>query len=269
MNIQEFSDNFDSLIRSYAVPQVDGAGHDLWGFDEYEKSIFLTQSQEQLVISLYNGKNTSGDNFERTEEMRRYLHNLVAEKLNTNPLRSGMKNYLDSEYNGMLSNTSGFKSTMFALPDDLWFITYEAVKTIPDATGKDRCNSKERGGIVQDVIPVTQDEFHRIKRNPFRGPSYSRALRLDLADPKSGDSNGVVEIISKYPVDTYYVRYIRKLDPIILVDLPDGLSVNGVNKATECKLHEAVHRDILEGAIRLAIASRSLNSTDKSSKNND
>ena len=42
MTIQEFSDNFDSLIRSYAIPQVDGIAHDIWGFDEYEKSMFLT-----------------------------------------------------------------------------------------------------------------------------------------------------------------------------------------------------------------------------------
>lgn len=264
MTIQEFSDNFDSLIRSYAIPQTDGVGHDIWGFDEYEKSLFLTQAEEQYVLSLYNGKNPASDTFEGTEEMRRYLHNLVAEYYTETPIDKSTKmNYLNKNYHGMENHGSSFKSTLFSLPDDLWFITYESVATVSDPT-KDKCDGKY--SIVQDVIPVTQDEFHRIKRNPFRGPSYHRALRLDLSDTEN--LNSVVEIISKYNVSSYYARYIKKLEPIILVDLPEPLNINGKNKACGCMLHEATHRDILEIAVRLAVASRSLNSTGKS-KDND
>ena len=282
MNNQEFSDNFDSLIRSYAIPQVDGIGHDIWGFDEYEKSMFLTQAQEQYVISLYNGKNSGGDKFEGTEEMRRYLHNLVGEYYTDSPVDAEVtKNYLDNPYYGMTRHNASFKSTLFTLPNDLWFITYESVQTKPDATKKDRCNSGS--GIIQDVVPVTQDEFHRIKRNPFRGPSYRRALRLDLSDPGTVqvmnnttekietvplEGNGLVEIISKYDINSYYARYIKKIDPIILVELPEPLKINGQSGPCECKLHEAVHRDILEIAVRLAIASKQLNAT-QSSKTKD
>jgi hypothetical protein len=35
-------------------------------FDEYEKSVFLTKAQEELVIHYYTGKAT-GDSFEDTE----------------------------------------------------------------------------------------------------------------------------------------------------------------------------------------------------------
>lgn len=260
MTISEFSDNFDSLVRSYAIPQVDGIGHDIWGFDEYEKSMFLTQAEKQYVLSLYNGKNSSYDSFERTEEMRRYLHNLIAEYYTETPItRSNVKNYLDKDYYGISKHGSSFESTLFALPKDLWFITYESAMTVPGPT---KADCEGRYSITQDVIPVTQDEFHRIKRNPFRGPSYRRALRLDLSDTSS--SKGVVEIVSKYKIGAYYVRYIKNVEPIILVDLPEPLSIDGKSKISECQLHEALHRDILELAVRLAISSKSLNNQNNS-----
>jgi hypothetical protein len=79
--------------------------------------------------------------------------------------------------------------------------------------------------------------------------------------------SNVVEIVSKYDIKSYYVRYIKKLEPIILVDLPDSLQINGKSKACECQLHQALHRNILELAVKLAIASRPLN-TNKT-KDND
>ena len=265
MTLNEFSYEFDVLASSYLLEGgFTVSDSSLFAFNEYEKSLFLTQSEEQYVLSVYGGKNVLGDKFEGTEETRRYLHNLVAEYFTDEPLdKSEDRNYLEKDYHGMTKHNSSFTSTMFKLPDDLWFITYESVQTKADSK-KAACDGKY--SIVQDVVPVTQDEFHRIKRNPFRGPSYRRALRLDLSDAEDPSNNGVVEIISKYGVSSYYVRYIKKLEPIILEDLPDSLSINNQTKACECKLHEAVHRDILELAVKMAIASRQLGSTSKQSK---
>lgn len=277
MTNTEFSNEFDILASSYYTEGgFTVSDSSILAFNEYEKSLFLTQAEEKYVLSLYNGKNPLGDSFEKTEEMRRYLQNLVAEYYTNEPLKitgkGRVKNYLGKDFNGMSTQGTPFKSTMFSLPEDLWFITYESVETSKDETKPD-CD----GGlsIVQDVIPVTQDEFHRIKRNPFRGPSYRRALRLDLSDRMADTSNtltpipqsDVVEIVSKYDISSYYVRYVKRLEPIILIDLPDSLSINGQTKAHECMLHEAVHRDILELAVRLAISSRS--TTSKSKDNNN
>lgn len=285
MTIDEFSNEFDVLASSYLLEGgFTVSDSSLYAFNEYEKSLFLTQAQEQYVLSLYNGKNTSADRFEATEEIRRYLHNLVAEYYTTEPLEKNnngvikVKNYLNKIYRQMKG--SSFKSTLFALPDDVWFITYESVATAAQE-GSPACDGGK--SIIQDVIPVTQDEFHKIKRNPFRGPSFRRALRLDLSDRTSEtktikDEEGnvirteqipqsdVVEIISKYDIDSYYVRYIKKVEPIILVDLPEPLKINGKDKACGCQLHEAIHRNILELAVRMAIASRSSLNTNKSSK---
>lgn len=69
MTTAEFSEEFNLLynnISSNAAP----------GLDEYEKSVFLTQAQEAVVISIYNG-NSVDVAFEGTEEIKRYLDVLV------------------------------------------------------------------------------------------------------------------------------------------------------------------------------------------------
>ena len=68
MITEEFSNEFDILYNNISSNQAPG-------LDEYEKSVFLTQAQEALVIDLYRG--TLGDSFESTEEVTRYLNSLV------------------------------------------------------------------------------------------------------------------------------------------------------------------------------------------------
>lgn len=223
MTIQEFSDSFDTLLNSYTASQQ------LITLDEYEKSVFLTRAQNEIVISYYSGKNTYGESFESTEEVRRYLSNLISESTLT-PITNS---------NGMVLGINS-KSKFFTLPEDTWFITYESV-TIDDAKCKDKS--------ILKVVPVKQDEYLNIKDNPFRGANDRRALRLDL-------SEGNIEIVSKYNVTSYYVRYLRKPAPIILIDLPDNLVIEEQSLKSECELHKALHQRILERAVTLAIQSK-------------
>ena len=228
MTTEEFSNEFDTLLNSYSTIEAFGKTPSTIELDEYEKSVFLTNAQEEIVIGMYNSKNPFGDSFERTEEIRRYLSDLI-------------KTYIATDkkvgYTG-LSKSSVF----FELPDDLWFITYESVNLKDDGLG---CMS----GEDISVIPITQDKYHRIRKNPFRGANERRALRLDL--------NGkVVEIVSKYNVESYLVRYLSRPTPIILTDLTDNLSINGISVKTECELNPVIHRAILERAVKLAIMSR-------------
>lgn len=228
MTTEEFSNEFDALLNSYSTTEEFGKTPNTIELDEYEKSVFLTKAQEDVVIDMYNGKNTFGDSFEKTEEIRRYLSDLI-KTYTTTDKKVG--------YTG-LSKSSVF----FELPNDLWFITYESVNLKDDGLG---CMS----GEDISVIPITQDEYHRIRKNPFRDTNGRRALRLDL-------SGKVVEIVSKYNVERYLVRYLSRPNPIILNDLPNDLSINGINKKTECGLNPVIHRAILERAVRLAIISR-------------
>lgn len=234
MTIDEFSNSFDTLLNSYALISNFGeeASKQTITLDEYEKSVLLTKAQEEIVLSLYNGKNPYGEAFEGTEELRRYLSNLITEK-----------------YLKPITNTSGTplglesKSKFFTLPEDLWFITLESVVVVHSKCGAE---------TIMKVYPVKQDEYQVIRDNPFRGANDRRALRLDL-------SEGNVEIICKYMIAIYYIRYIKKVPPIILEDLPNDLTIEGKSEASNCILHEALHQKILDRAVQLALQSRGYN----------
>ena len=230
MTCKEFSEEFDILLNSYGIPVAFGQANPLL-FDEYEKSLFLTKAQESVVISLYNG-NLTGDSFEKTEELRRYLSDLVKTYSTTDEI--------DGE--GLTKD-----SHFFHIPKDILFITYESVLSNDDKLG---CAK----GSIMEVVPVTQDELHKTKENPFRGSNKRRVLRLDVGDY-------TVELISSFSIDKYQIRYLSKPEPIILIDLPDGLTIGKTDtfpgdKENMCKLNPAIHRTILEVAVNLAIKSR-------------
>lgn len=241
MNREEFSNEFDVQVNSYKrLKDFDKQEFlDSIEFNEYEKSLFLTKAQEELIISLYTGKNTFGESFESTEEMRRYLSNLVVTEELT-PITTTSGAILGIESN----------SKFFTLPEDLMFITYEAVKY---------SGGKCEGSHTMKVVPVRQDEYQSIKDNPFRGTNNRRAFRLDLSD-------GVIEILCKYLVSKYLIRYIRKAEPIILEDLPNHLTVDNKNTESGCELHEALHQKILERAVVLALQSKGYNFNQKENK---
>ena len=232
MTTKEFSNGFDTLLNSYSQRASFGESNSKQDIvlNEYEKSHFLTEAQEQLVLSYYTGNNSNLDSFEKTEEIRRYLSSLI----NTTELTP-------STYEGKLLSEN---SQVFTLPNSLWFITYESAKL---ESSSNPCLSEKE---VQ-VIPVTQDDYYRTNENPFKGPGFRRALRLDISDNK-------VEIVSKYTISKYLVRYINKISPIILEPLSEGLSINGETTEQTCSLHESLHRPILELAVRLALQSKGI-----------
>ena len=230
MTCKEFSEQFDILLNSYGIPVAFGQANPLL-FDEYEKSLFLTKAQEAIVTQLYNGK-LLGHSFEETEELRRYLSDLVKTYSTTDEI--------DGE--GLTEN-----SHFFHIPKDILFITYESVLSNDDKLG---CAK----GSIMEVVPVTQDELYKTKENPFRRSNKRRVLRLDVGDY-------TVELISSFSIDKYQIRYLSKPEPIILIDLPDGLTIGKTDtfpgdKENICKLNPAIHRTILEVAVNLAIKSR-------------
>lgn len=229
MTNEEFSNEFDTLVSDAMLASNSSYGS--LGFDEYEKSVFLTEAQEKVVTSLYKGTLT-GDSFEKTEELRRYLSNLVKTHTSTTEVNK----------EGVTEN-----SHFFSIPSDVLFITYEAVKS------NDTKLECAKGSILE-VVPVTQDELYKTIRNPFRMPNKRRVLRLDINS--SNIEEGVVELISLYSISEYILRYLARPKPIILINLPDGLTINKLKEETECELNPAIHRMILEMAVSLAIKSR-------------
>ena len=107
MTSQDFAVEFDLLYNnalSNSAPELNG----------YEKSLFLTQAQEEIVRSLYDDKsNTYG--FESKEQIRRRLNTLLK------PASS----LYDSALNNSLSASKiDSNSKFFKIEDDTWYIAY-------------------------------------------------------------------------------------------------------------------------------------------------
>ena len=234
MTTTEFSQAFDAQISAYNESFDLNTLDKGLSFGEYEKSIFLTRAQDELVLSFYSGKNSYNEGFENTEEVRRYLSQLVV----TAKIREDKKG---SETLEKIHSNSHF----FRLPKDLWFITYESLQLIES---DNPCTSN----ASIEVQPVTQDELHKLLKNPFRGVTQRRALRLDI-------SEGRVEIISALNnISSYTVRYVKEPLPIILDDFSEKIDIKGNHNIMECELHPALHKTILDRAIQLAITSKAV-----------
>lgn len=221
MDVKEFSLEFDLLYNNIMSNKAPG-------LSEYEKSLFLTQAQESIVLDIYSGK--YGDSFERTEETTSYLNQLLKQET-----------YTDADFiEGKKLDT---RSVFITLPEDLWFKTGE-VAFIKDESYK--CSEDNTREVT--VFPVTQDTLVRTKRSPFRGPNERRILRLD-------SSKHTVELISNYPITSYTVRYLSRPEPIILSNLPQGLTIGGKSSAQTCLLNTAIHKAILSKAVFIAKSS--------------
>lgn len=241
MTLDEFSNEFDVLVASYKrfadfdrrEPQ------DTIEFNEYEKSVFLTKAQEEIIKNYYLGTLPIGS-FEENEALRRSLEGLVTQKEYT-------RSEMDVE---PLLEDPKFQHITFNLPDNVFYIIYEQVSWDSD----DQCLSIK----VADVFPAKHDEFWRLRRNPFRGPNSNRVLRLD-------NGSNHVELVSNNTIGKYTIRYIRTPDPIILVDLPDE-TINNKSEKTDVTVCEVLHRDLLELAVQMALQSKNINYKQQKSK---
>ena len=221
MTCEEFSLEFDLLYNNIMSNKAPG-------LSEYEKSLFLTQAQESIVLDIYSGK--YGDSFERTEETTSYLNQLLKQRT-----------YDSGEFTE--GNKLATRSVFITLPEDIWFKTGEIAYIIDDFY---KCNVDGLREVM--VFPVTQDTLVRTKRSPFRGPNERRILRLD-----SGKNQ--VELISNYEIHSYTVRYLSRPEPIILKELPQGLTIGGKSSPQTCLLNTAIHKAILSKAVLIAKSS--------------
>ena len=223
MTITDFSVEFDLLYNnalSNSAPEM----------NLYEKSLFLTQAQEEIIKDAYSNK-SKGTSFESSEVIRKRLEELAIPKV--------------SSYNGTLNNSlNGLKisnnSKFFKIEDDTWYIVYERLNTSTSQLY---------------VVPTALDQYSILEDNPFKKPNADRAWRLNVKNTATTDK--VVEIITTQTPTSYAYRYLKEPEPIVLANFDDeypgaNLSINGVNTENNCKLNSEVHRIILKRAVELA-----------------
>lgn len=218
MTLQELSVEFDILYNNISSNQAPG-------LSEYEKSVFLTQAMEAVILDLYKG--TGGDSFESTEELTRYLNTLIKSKTlsveeeKTEPIFTGKTYYADLNDLG----EDGAEG-------DLWFIVYQSAKL-------------DNKDVI--VVPTTLDKVYKEMQNPFKKPNCDRILVLFQSNK--------AYLLSDKTVNSYYIKYLSRPYPIILDDVYLGeLTINGYNTSKELSeiVPETLHRSILLRAIQLA-----------------
>lgn len=250
MTVQEFSLEFDVIynsIASNAAQPVNG----------YEKSVFLTQAQEELVKNYYNPKgNKYQEGFENTEKRRRDLEQLVKTASSTAWATSLADSVLFTELTG--GGLGRLLSNFFAIEDDVMFITSEQAKVI----SSDPCYHNTQ----VNIRPIMQNDLFANINNPFKIPD-TFIWRLDVRKITAAfDGMGnqkqtrrVVELVNdglKFIPREYKYRYIKYPRPIILEDLTQygpNVSINGVTDAQTSELSDHMNREILNRAVELAL----------------
>ena len=220
MDVQELSNLFDTLLQPYITKDVLGEQNTL-AFDEYEKSIFLTKAQEQIVLELYQ-------ELEQSEENRKYLSNLI---------KTGNYVPVGEQDNTLINNT--FKSYKVEIEDSVLFMIYEQC-TLSDE------NNCINGRIVS-VVPTIHDDLDKVLKNPFKSPNNRKVIRLDF--------DNKIELISKYNISNYKIRYLKKPNPIILVKLED-LNIDKKQEVSNGETNPILHERIVQRAVQLAVQSK-------------
>lgn len=78
----------------------------------------------------------------------------------------------------------------------------------------------------------------------------------DRFNMRDDDRPQMIELISKYKINTYFCRYIKRPNPIVVNNLPEYLTIYGFDHRTESEVNPALHKIIAENAAKLAIQNR-------------
>lgn len=227
MTAIEFSDQFDVMynnIMSNAAP----------GLNEYEKSVFLTKAQDEVVKNYFNPKgNKYQEGFDGSAKRQIDFSKLMK----------------SSSISLSTSNTSfDARAKVGTLPADVLVVINEVITL---TSGGSPAGTRQ-------VIPITYEEYTRLMSKPYKEPLKNQAWRLITGQTSAATIEVIINNndIAKSPA--YKIRYVRKPNPIVVANLAsavgDGVSVGGISVMTECELDASIHQEILQRAVELAKA---------------
>lgn len=226
---KEFSQAFDLLWNNIGSDRAPG-------LNEYEKSVFLTKAQNELILNWYY-LNSKGNNLQAG--------------FDDNALRQmDFSNLLKTEIEAATTESPrvDFRALVFPLPKDLYISIGEQITLTHQTT-------REAG--YRQVIPLHHNEYLRLMSKPFKEPLKWQAWRLlDHTDTLKAEI--VLTSIDRKAVyeKEYVIRYIKKPEPIILTNLSiyygDEYKIEGQQAAQTCQLHPSTHDAIIQRAVELA-----------------
>ena len=262
MTTTEFSNQFDLLYNNISSNQAPG-------LNEYEKSVFLTKAQDEIVKNYFQAEsngNTTKKGFDDSAIRQMDFSDLIMSKTLTE----------ENEEPDVDPRALVYK---ISKDDRVYIIINESLYLMANTGGGLKVNG------IRQVIPIKYTEYMRLMSKPFKEPLKNTAWRIitkgrdgdvdvDI-DTSTGDPTTVAKSVSskieivittadkhKYKSNNetntikYNIRYVRKPRPIILTDLSDSfgedISIDGYKQAMTCELNESTHEAILQRAVELA-----------------
>lgn len=150
MTNAEFSNEFDTLFNNITSNQAPG-------IDEYEKSVFLTQAQDQIVKSYFDPKlNKPQEGFDGNERRQIDFSMLMRTVLGT---------VLNNQNQVNIHTSTNAK--YYGMPSDILLYINEVLTVL-------------RKGITTNlvVVPVSYTDYNRLMSKPFKRPLKNQAWRL-------------------------------------------------------------------------------------------
>ena len=257
MTNKEFSNEFDVLYNSITSNQAPG-------LDEYEKSVFLTKAQSEILREYFNPRVDGANGGFDGSQKRQYDFSFL---IKTTILEANLANKSEEGYIPKIDN----RGYLFNFPEDYFLSINEVIRD-------DKSSNK-----FYSVVSISYSDYQRLMTKPYAYPPKRVAWRLFIGtiqktlEDTTKVTVPVAEIIGKFVSNSnnwnYTLRYVKKPNPIILIDLTnDDLSIEGKKTETPCEFPSQLHQEILERAVTLAKIAYQAGSTStiaaQSSKNN-
>lgn len=257
MTSLEFSNEFEILYNNIMSNQSPG-------IDEYEKSMFLTKAQLELVKNYFNPRSNKTQEGYDDSAKRQYDFSVLntvkkyfAGKYNEIDFEDGNDNehsiitHLKTNILGEDEMDIKFNRYFYKTPNDfLFFINEEAFveRVIPA-----RENLKQRNAAI--VTPINFNDYTILRGGTYKYPVSKNECWKLITNKK--DENEIIAPYN-YKIVAYTLRYVRKPKPIILTDIQSeyGTTIDGEGNTLSpvCELPEAIHPEIVQRAVELAKA---------------
>lgn len=156
MTTQEFSNEFEVLYNNIMSNQAPG-------LDEYEKSVFLTKAQEELVRDYFNSRNVKNAQGFDDSQKRQYDFSTL---LSGAELYDCADNIRALAASGLIAFNPIFdnRSRVYLAPPDLFLAINESIED----------SAKRR----YSVLPISYDEYNRLMSKPYGFPLKRQAWRI-------------------------------------------------------------------------------------------
>ena len=220
MTNPEFSNEFDVFYNNITSNQAPG-------IDEYEKSVFLTRGQDDILRSYFDPRTNKSQQGYDGSEVRQIDFSMVTVTKSNTPTFNAEFDYRTN-------------SKAVTLPDDILMLINEQVMV-----------TREGKNEYLQVMPITYDEYRRLMSKPYKRPLKFQAWRL-LNTASNGSRRSDLIVGPNDVITNYTIRYVKRPNPIILDNV--DLTIEGKSGPLECELDPILHHEILQRAVELAKA---------------